>query len=191
MSKRKIFLIVTAFILTSIITSLGTVAVLAAWPFDDVLPGDWFYNDVHWMDSTGITHGCDATHFCPNDYVTRAEMAAFLHRMAGVQVVAGVHVERTGADAPVVEDWFNNVNGVAPVVVLSASGWYDIDIGFDATDNFMVCSVDTSEPDTRDAFCTINAYNILMFSETVRVRIYDVSVGGFAPAEFWVLVYGH
>ena len=185
MNKRKIFLIIAAFILTSIITSVGTVAVLAAWPFDDVIPGDWFYNDVHWMDSTGITHGCDATHYCPDDYVTRAEMAAFLHRMSAVQVVAGVHVERTGADDPFVEDWFNNVNGVAPVV-LTGAGTYDIDIGFDATDNFMVCSVETSYVDTRDAHCTINAYA----GDIVRVRIYDISVGGLGPAEFWVLVYG-
>jgi hypothetical protein len=185
MSKRKIFLIIAAFILTSIITSLGTVAVLAAWPFDDVLPGDWFYNDVHWMDSNGITHGCDATHYCPDDYVTRAEMAAFLHRMAGVQVAAGAHYKRDAADTLYVDKWFNNVNGVAPTIV-GGGTFYDINVGFATTDRFVMCAVDTAKADTRDALCTVSTPG----GNTVRVRIYDASVGGFAPAEFWVMVYG-
>ena len=29
----------------------------------------------------GITKGCDASQFCPNENVTRLQMAAFMHRL--------------------------------------------------------------------------------------------------------------
>jgi hypothetical protein len=184
MNKRKIFLIITAFILTSIIAgSLGAVAVLAAWPFSDVNPGDWFYNDVYWLSSNGITQGCTASQYCPNSYVTRAEMAAFLHREAGALAAAGVHVTRDGANNPVIEDWFNNYNGVAPTI--GGVGQYEINIGFTATDRFVMCTVDTNYVDTRDAHCNASTPS----GNTVRVRIVN-NAGWDTPGEFWLLVYG-
>lgn len=41
-----------------------------------------FIEDINWLAEQGITLGCnsDATAFCPDDLVTRAHMAAFLHR---------------------------------------------------------------------------------------------------------------
>jgi len=98
---------------------------------------------------------------------------------------AGVHVTRDGANNPVIEDWFNNYNGVAPTIG-GCCGDYDINIGFAATDRFVMCAVDTNYVDTRDALCTEST----PFGNIVRVRIYDISVGGQAPAEFWVMVYG-
>jgi len=184
MNKRKIVIVIVAVVLTSIIAgSLGAVAVLAAWPFSDVNPGDWFYNDVYWLSSNGITQGCTATQYCPNSYVTRAEMAAFLHREAGVQVVAGFHVQRSGSDI-YVSEYFNNINGVAPSKS-GSNGFYDFNMGFTTEGRFAMCAVDTNYPETHDALCTINT-----FDNVVRVRIYDISVGGLERAEFWVMVYG-
>ena len=98
MNKRKIFIVITAFVLTAILAgSLGAVTALA-WPFSDVPPSNDFYNDIAWLDANGITHGCDALgHYCPSDYVTREQMAAFLHRDAGVVVawvIPGTRNER-------------------------------------------------------------------------------------------------
>lgn len=39
-----------------------------------------FENDIEWLASVGVTSGCGDGLFCPNDFVTRAHMAAFLHR---------------------------------------------------------------------------------------------------------------
>lgn len=50
--------------------------------FDDII-GHLFEVDIEWAGATGVTKGCnppDNTLFCPDDYVTRGEMAAFLHR---------------------------------------------------------------------------------------------------------------
>ncbi len=44
--------------------------------------GSTFEADIEWLAATGVTKGCSATgpKFCPNDPVTRGQMAAFLHR---------------------------------------------------------------------------------------------------------------
>ena len=47
---------------------------------------DIFEDDILWMATFGITKGCnppDIDRFCPNDHVTRGQMAAFLHRALG------------------------------------------------------------------------------------------------------------
>lgn len=51
-------------------------------PYDDV-PGDHtFAREIEWLRATGITRGCtsDGSRFCPNDEVSRAQMASFLAR---------------------------------------------------------------------------------------------------------------
>jgi hypothetical protein len=48
-------------------------------PFTDI-DGSTFYDDIAWLADSGITKGCSPTLFCPNDNVTRGQMAAFLHR---------------------------------------------------------------------------------------------------------------
>lgn len=50
-----------------------------------------FKHDIEWIASVGITLGCDAegTRFCPHEEITRAQMAAFLHRALADILVAG------------------------------------------------------------------------------------------------------
>jgi hypothetical protein len=48
--------------------------------------GSIFEDDIEWLAATGVTKGCnppDNTQFCPNDFVTRGQMAAFLERAIG------------------------------------------------------------------------------------------------------------
>jgi hypothetical protein len=49
--------------------------------FTDVLASSPFCPDVTWMKTYGITRGCTASTYCPNDSVTRLQMAAFMHRL--------------------------------------------------------------------------------------------------------------
>src|SRR5260370_23463099 len=49
--------------------------------FVDVLASSPFCPDVTWLKTYGITKGCDATHYCPTDNVSRLQMAAFMHRL--------------------------------------------------------------------------------------------------------------
>jgi Bacterial Ig domain/Putative Ig domain/S-layer homology domain len=71
-----------------------TVTVTAATPTPNPDIVDHFTDDdghifeaaIEWLASKGITQGCNPpanTHFCPNDFVTRGQMAAFLVRAFG------------------------------------------------------------------------------------------------------------
>ena len=39
-----------------------------------------FQDDINRLRASEITHGCGGTSFCPDDFVTRGQMAAFLNR---------------------------------------------------------------------------------------------------------------
>ncbi len=51
-------------------------------PFDDVPATHTFYDEIGKLAKAGITEGCDqaGTRFCPEEQVTRGQMAAFLVR---------------------------------------------------------------------------------------------------------------
>lgn len=51
----------------------------AANPFDDST-ASVFADSIRWLSATGITEGCGPRRFCPDDEVTRGQMAAFLGR---------------------------------------------------------------------------------------------------------------
>ena len=53
----------------------------ALWATEFVdIAGSSFYADILWLASSGITSGCAPNFFCPDDPVTRGQMAAFLDR---------------------------------------------------------------------------------------------------------------
>lgn len=62
------------------VTAAGLVVQLIG--FDDTAKSD-FLNDILWLAESGITKGCSDTSYCPNDFVTRGQMAAFLTRALG------------------------------------------------------------------------------------------------------------
>lgn len=52
-------------------------------PFVDVAASSPYYKAILWAVEKGITNGVDATHFKPNELVTRAQFVTFLWRHAG------------------------------------------------------------------------------------------------------------
>ena len=66
--------------------ALATVVAFLSFPvlgapcagFTDVDDSSSFCVNVEWIKNRGITLGCTATQYCPHDYVTRLQMAAFL-----------------------------------------------------------------------------------------------------------------
>jgi len=52
--------------------------------FNDVPTNHWAFQSIEAMASSGITSGCDASNFCPDDTLTRAQMAVFLARALGL-----------------------------------------------------------------------------------------------------------
>ena len=49
-------------------------------PFSDVPSGHWACKYIKRLSELDITQGCGGNKYCPNDFVTRAQMAAFLAR---------------------------------------------------------------------------------------------------------------
>ncbi len=71
---------------TSSTTTTTTVPASVGTFSDD--DGSPFVEEIEWLASSGITQGCGGGRFCPNDVVTRGQMAAFLTRALGLSVPA-------------------------------------------------------------------------------------------------------
>ncbi len=74
---------------------ISTVSVGAASGFEDTA-GSTFESDIDWLAGEGITRGCNPpanTLFCPDDFVTRGQMSAFLHRALDDVLTPGAAVE--------------------------------------------------------------------------------------------------
>ena len=71
------------------------VAVIAAHSFDDVPDSNQFHESIAWMQENGITIGCNPpanTQYCPEDNVSRQQMAAFMRRLAQTDGSTGIGV---------------------------------------------------------------------------------------------------
>ncbi|MGA8038710.1 MAG: metallophosphoesterase [Acidimicrobiia bacterium] len=69
--------------------------------------GSIYENAIDKLGAAGVTKGCNPpanTHFCPNDYVTRGEMAAFLARALGLSPIYPP-APATADDLLVIGDW--------------------------------------------------------------------------------------
>jgi hypothetical protein len=99
---------------TSIVTVVVAVAlavplsVYASHQFSDVPNSNQFHNAIDWMKDNNITVGCNPpanTRYCPNDSVTRGQMAAFMKRLAENQVVDAGSFEGLNGTAYVSPIW--------------------------------------------------------------------------------------
>jgi len=78
---RRLLTVVASVLVVGLIAATAS----AAHSFLDVPDEHTFHDDIAWMDESGITRGCNPpanTEYCPDDFVTRGQMAAFFHRFA-------------------------------------------------------------------------------------------------------------
>jgi len=52
--------------------------------FNDVLTSHPFFQEIEAMVASGITGGCGGGNYCPDNPLTRGQMAAFLARALGL-----------------------------------------------------------------------------------------------------------
>lgn len=76
--KRSVALLAVAAILAA------PAIALASHQFSDVPDGHAFHYDIDALVDAGVTSGCGGGKFCPNAYVTRGQMAAFLNRLGAL-----------------------------------------------------------------------------------------------------------
>ena len=81
-SRRVFGLVATAIVAAAIAFPLGA---LASHQFTDVPTSSTYHNDIDAIRDAGITTGCGLNLYCPKDFVTREQMAAFLNRLGALQ----------------------------------------------------------------------------------------------------------
>ena len=128
-----------AMVVTVTALIVAPLTAIASHTFTDVSDSNTFHADIDWLASAGITKGCNPPtndQYCPNDDVTRGQMAAFMKRFndyVTAQLGSNAVTARTGdeADIPMVGlpsyTEVSTVNIVAPstgavVVHYSVSG---------------------------------------------------------------------
>lgn len=75
-------------VVTFLWRAAGCPEVKGSCPFTDVSSSSPYYKAIIWASEKGIAKGFDATHFKPNDTVTRAQFVTFLWRYEGEKNVS-------------------------------------------------------------------------------------------------------
>lgn len=57
---------------------------IASHQFADVPNSNQFHNDIDAIADAGVTFGCGGGNYCPTDFVTREQMAAFMNRLGSL-----------------------------------------------------------------------------------------------------------
>jgi S-layer family protein len=79
--RSRSFVILLA---TAVIVALGATVVVASHDFSDVPTGAFYHDSVSWLVDRNITAGCGSGKYCPNNAVTRGQMAVFLDKLGDV-----------------------------------------------------------------------------------------------------------
>jgi hypothetical protein len=79
---------------------ISAIGATSLW--DDVPDDSIFVDDTNWMKTTGVSRGCNPpqnTEYCPKEFMTREQMAAFIRRLSEGEIVnAATAVEAENAD---------------------------------------------------------------------------------------------
>jgi hypothetical protein len=81
MRNRLAFLVCTLLLGVAVAFPLG---VLASHQFSDVATNSIFHSDIDAIAAVDVTSGCGGGKYCPKDYVTREQMAAFMNRLGAL-----------------------------------------------------------------------------------------------------------
>lgn len=86
MRRRTVLMVAVLAALVGALVA-APVAVYASHQFSDVPNTNPFHDDIDWLAEAEVTLGCGAGQYCPEDFVTREQMAAFMRRLAENRVV--------------------------------------------------------------------------------------------------------
>jgi hypothetical protein len=84
--------------------------------FLDVPPGHLFYDDIGRLSAHGITVGCGGGDYCPNDLVTREQMAAFIIRSLG-EFNPSMPASQRFTDVPPSNPFYNFIDRMAALQI--------------------------------------------------------------------------
>ena len=98
-SHRSIRQLSVAVVAGAMLVSATTVAAANGLvTFRDVDPGSAHADAIDWLSDTGVTVGCETDAYCPDEEVSRAQLASFLQRLAKGEIVDAGSLEGQTAD---------------------------------------------------------------------------------------------
>lgn len=135
------------------------IAVYAAGTFvdDDT---SIFESDIEWMAANAITFGCNPPvndRYCPNDSVTRGEMAAFMHRLADSYAVNAGNSLRLNDRGPGYYEnmiWATGVDEVAHTLIVEGTATTQLSITA-PWDGYLLINASASVLDNNDVSQTL------------------------------------
>lgn len=83
-SRRSLKLVLAMAVVVTVLAPVAVIAAGGTFVDDDASE---FESSIEWLAANGITSGCGEDTFCPEDNVTRGQMAAFMQRLATKKVV--------------------------------------------------------------------------------------------------------
>ncbi len=111
-SRRGLRIGVMLIVVAAMIAPVAVLAAGGSFTDDDT---SIFEADIEWLQGAGVTAGCNPPandHFCPDDPVTRGQMAAFMRRLSANQVVDAGALGGETADHFENAVWANDVGGL-------------------------------------------------------------------------------
>jgi hypothetical protein len=183
-------------IAVTVMLALPAGMVLAIHQFTDVPTGSSIHDDVEAIANAGVTTGCTATTYCPNDPVTRGQMAQFMNRLGALSgqdpsvnadrvdgydaVSFGRAGLRAAADGGVLS-WFNRGGG-EPTINHEDVGNYRVTIpgkSLNVNQNFVGLATLINAP---------GSVRVTSQGGDAIVRTYDAA-GDPADAQFHLIVF--
>jgi hypothetical protein len=150
--------------------------------FSDVPSSHTFHDDIRWLADRGVTRGCNPpanTQFCPDDDVTRGQMAAFMRRFANTSQPLLVGSENSGRVVGH-ETWvaLDSANVTVPAdggaLMLNGSAIFFIN---NDTDTGAVGLLEV----TVDQGCSNSSTGVFTFWETLTIGADSATVVGSLP----------
>ena len=83
-SRRTVRLALAFAVVLAVLAPVAVIAAGGTFVDDDT---SIFEDDIEWLVANAVTSGCGADTYCPEDNVTRGQMAAFMRRLATKKVV--------------------------------------------------------------------------------------------------------
>ncbi|MPZ53089.1 MAG: hypothetical protein GEU79_10235 [Acidimicrobiia bacterium] len=180
MSRRTMFVVTTL--------ALLVLSPLAAWAgdrFADVPDDNIFHDDISWLAESGVTIGCNPpenTYFCPDDNVTRDQMAAFLNRLSTKQVVDAGTVEGWGAE-DLLDAAATGVGG--PIaeqlaeVNLANAAYQDVEVAeADGYESFLACFEHHHEGGMGQHYVNQNLLDGVVEATRPEAMVYELDANG-------------
>jgi hypothetical protein len=117
-------------------------SVVASHLFSDVPNSHTFHQAISNVSARGLTAGCGGTKYCPNDFVTRGQMAAFLDRIFRSEGTA-LGYASIEANGTVATGYARNLQSVS--VTHTLTGYYRVSFGGLSIDEDQVIVVQPRE----------------------------------------------